>query len=225
MPPTRAEQSSASNGFSGILQVDGYGAYTALADARRSETPLDLAFCWAHWRRDFFDLAKPGNAPIAAEALTRIGMLYAIENEIRGRSAEERRNARAARSAPLVRDLFAWLETVLERLPQKGPLAETIRYGMKRRAGLMRFLEDGRIEIDNNTVERAMCPIALSRKNALFAGSDEGGAAWGVLASLIETCKLNGVEPHAYITDVLEKIVAGWPANRIDDLLPWAYVA
>ena len=124
-----------------------------------------------------------------------------------------------------MRDLFAWLETVLERLPQKGPLAETIRYGMKRRAGLMRFLEDGRIEIDNNTVERAMRPIALSRKNALFAGSDEGGAAWGVLASLIETCKLNGVEPHAYITDVLEKIVAGWPANRIDDLLPWAYVA
>jgi transposase len=212
-------------GFSGILQVDGYGAYAALADTRTAEARLDLAFCWAHWRRDFFDLAKPGNAPIAAEALARIGRLYAIEDEIRGRTADERRSERAERTAPLVRDLFVWLETVLEKLPQKGPLAEIIRYGLKRRTGLMRFLDDGRIEIDNNTVERAMRPIALSRKNALFAGSDEGGAAWGVLASLIETCKLNSVEPHAYITDVLEKIVAGWPANRIDDLLPWAYVA
>ena len=212
-------------GFSGILQVDGYGAYAALAETRTSEAPLDLAFCWAHWRRDFFDLAKPGNAPIGAEALARIGRLYTIEDEIRGRTADERRSERAERTAPLVRDLFAWLETVLEKLPQKGPLAEIIRYGLKRRTGLMRFLDDGRIEIDNNTVERAMRPIALGRKNALFAGSDEGGPAWGVLASLIETCKLNGVEPHGYITDVLEKIVAGWPANRIDDLLPWAYVA
>ena len=152
-------------------------------------------------------------------------MLYAIEDEIRGLTAEERRAVRAARSAPMVRDLFAWLETVLEKLPQKSPFAETIRYGLKRRAGLMRYLDDGRIELDNNTVERAMRPIALAGKTALFAGSDEGGAAWGALASLIETCTLNGVEPHACITDVLENIVAGWPARRIDDLLGWAYVA
>jgi hypothetical protein len=212
-------------GFQGVLQVDGYGGYNALTDARREEEPLGLAFCWTHWRREFFDLAKDGHAPIASEVLQRIAALHEIEARIRGLSADERRARRLRVSKPLVDDLFSWLEQRLDRLPQKGGLPEAIRYGLKRRRGLVRFIEDGRLEIDNNIVERAMRPIALGRKNALFAGSDEGGAAWGVIASLIETCKLNGVEPFAYLNDVLSKIVQGWPANRLDDLLPWAYVA
>jgi transposase len=212
-------------GFQGVLQVDGYGGYNALTDDRRKdEAPLQLAFCWTHWRRDFFDLAKGGHAPIAEEMLKRIAALYDVETEARGRSAEERRALRQEKSRPLVEALFAWAAQRLERLPKTGDLPDALRYGIKRRDGLSRFLDDGRLEMDTNTVERAMRPIALNRKNALFAGSDEGGKAWGVLASLIETCKLNGVEPHTYITDVLTKIVHGWPANRLDDLLPWAYV-
>ncbi len=213
------------DGFSGVLQVDGYGAYSALAKSRPPDAPLDLAFCWTHWRREFFDLAKSGHAPIATEVVTRIAALYAIEADIRGASADERRARRQTDTKPLVDDLFAWLAIKLDRIPQKGDLADAIRYGLKRRAGLCRLLDDGRLEMDNNTVERAIRPITLNRKNALFAGSDEGGIAWGVLASLIETCKLNGVEPLAYLTDVLTKLVQGWPANRIDDLLPWAYVS
>jgi transposase len=212
-------------GFKGVLQVDGYGGYNALADAKRRDDPLMLAFCWAHWRREFFDLAKGGNAPIADEALKRIAALYEIEARIRGQSADARCVARQREAAPLVEDLFGWLKERLERIMQGSELAGVIRYGLKRREGLTRFLEDGRIEIDNNTVERGMRGIALNRKNALFAGSDEGGAAWGVIASLIETCKLNGVEPNAYLTKTLTRIVRGWPANRLDELLPWADVA
>lgn len=166
-------------GFNGVLQVDGYGGYTALTDDRRKEAPLDLAFCWTHWRREFFDIAKGGAAPIAEE--------------------------------------------VLARIPKKGALAEAIRYGLKRRQGLTRFLVDGRIEMDTNPVERLIRPIALNRKNALFAGSDEGGANWGTIASLIETCKLNNVEPNAYLAEILMRIVNGWPNSRLDDLLPWPF--
>lgn len=220
-----AHAMAALDGFNGVLQVDGYGGYNALADHKRRTTPLDLAFCWAHWRREFYDLAKGGAAPIADETLKRIAALYAIEANITGRSASERRAARQAETKPLIDDLFVWLEQRLERLPQQSGLADAIRYGLKRRQGLTRFIDDGRLEIDNNTVERAIRPIALNRKNALFAGSDEGAASWGVTATLIETCKLNGVEPHAYLSDVLAKIVQGWPATRLDDLLPWAYVA
>lgn len=215
-------------GFNGVLQVDGYGGYTALTDDRRKEAPLDLAFCWTHWRREFFDIARsgkpvPAKAPIAEETLTRITALYDIEAQIRGMSAEERRAARTARSAPLVAGLFDFLGEKLARIPKKSALAEAIRYGLKRREGLSRFLGDGRIEMDTNPVERLIRPIALNRKNALFAGSDEGGANWGTIASLIETCKLNGVEPNAYLADVLTRIVNGWPNSRLDDLLPWAF--
>ena len=212
-------------GFQGVLQVDGYAGYNALTDNRRKEPPLALAFCWTHWRRDFFDLAQGGNAPIATEMLERIAKLYEIEAKIRGRSADQRRALRQAETKPLVDDLYAWLQIKLERVPQKGGIADIIRYGMRRRDGLSRFLDDGRLEMDTNTVERAIRPITLNRKNALFAGSDEGGIAWGVVASLIETCKLNGVEPQGYLTDVLTKIVNSWPSSRIDDLLPWAYVS
>ena len=137
--------------------------------------------------------------------------------------AEERRDARQARSRPIVEALEPWLHAKLLLVSQKSKLAEAIRYALSRWAGLSRFLDDGRLEIDSNVVERAIRPIALNRKNALFAGSDGGAEHWAVVASLVETCKLNSVDPHAYLVDVITRIVAGHPQSQIDNLLPWAY--
>jgi hypothetical protein len=159
-------------GYRGILQCDGYAAYKAQATGAGAT----LAFCWSHVRRGFYDLARGGAAPVAVEALARIGELYAIEAEIRGRPAPERQATRAERSRPLVEPLFTWLEAQLARLPASSPTAEAIRYALNHRDGLVRFLDDGRIEADTNTVERAIRPICLSRKNALFASGDDGGA-------------------------------------------------
>ena len=208
-------------GFKGVLQVDGYGGYRLLAG--RGE--VRLAFCWAHVRRRFYELASAGPAPIAAEALARLAALYRIEGELRGRPAEERRAVRQARSRPLLEAFEPWLRAELARISRKSALAEAIRYALARWAGLSLFLEDGRIEIDNNVVERTIRPLALNRKNALFAGSDGGAEHWAVVASLIETCKLHGVEPHAYLADVIARIVQGHPNSRLDELLPWAYPA
>jgi transposase len=206
-------------GFHGILQVDGYGAYVDLAEAGN----VLLAFCWSHVRRNFFDIQAATPAPIAAEALMRIATLYAIEDDIRGRSADARKQARQQRSKPLVEALHVWLESKLASASAKSTIAEAIRYALSRWAGLTRYLDDGRIEIDSNVVERTMRPIALGRKNHLFAGSDYGGEHWAVVASLIETCKMNGIDPQAYLCDVLTKIVARHPMSRIDELLPFAY--
>jgi hypothetical protein len=206
-------------GFAGVLQVDGYAGYRALAE----KGDVTLAFCWSHVRRRFYELAAAGPAPIANEALERIAALYAIEKDIRGRSADERRAVRGENSRPIVDALEAWLRGKLDLVSQKSKLAEAIRYALARWAGLARFIEDGRIDIDSNVVERSIRPIALNRKNALFAGSDGGGAHWATVASLIETCKLSGVEPNAYLADVITRIVNGHPNSQIDDLLPWAY--
>ena len=208
-------------GFMGILQVDGYGGYKVLA--RRND--VQLAFCWSHVRRKFYELATPGPAPIATEALTRIADLYRIEQDIRGRSAEERRMVRQQRSQPLVEALEPWLRIKLQLISQKTKLAEAIRYTLSRWQGLCLFLDDGRVEIDNNVVERSIRPLALTRKNALFAGSDGGAEHWATIASLIETCKLMGVEPYAYLADVITRIVDGHPNSRLDELLPWTYPA
>jgi transposase len=208
-------------GFSGILQVDGYGAYADLAEAGG----VALAFCWSHVRRQFYEIQLKTPAPIATEALVRIAALYAIEADIRGRSADERRQARQRRTKPLVDALRLWLDTKLAAVSGKSSIAGAIRYALSRWDGLARFLDDGRIEIDSNVVERAIRPIALGRKNHLFAGSDGGGEHWAVIASLIETCKMNSVDPQAYLRDVLAKIVARHPMDRIDQLLPFAYVA
>jgi hypothetical protein len=208
-------------GFKGILQVDGYGGYRALAE----RGDVQLAFCWAHVRRRFYELAVAGPAPIASEALKRIAELYAVETESRGRSADERRTHRQEKSRLILDKLEPWLRTKLGLISQKTKLAEAIRYTLSRWEGLTRFLDDGRIEIDSNVVERSIRPIALSRKNALFAGSDGGGEHWAIIASLIETCKLCGVEPHAYLEDVITRIVNRHPNSKIDDLLPWAYLA
>ena len=202
-------------GYRGIPQCDGYVAYKGLA----APAGVTLAFCWSHVRRGFYDLAKKNTAPIATEALRRIAALYAIDAEIRGKPAEQRQAVRQAKSQPLVEDLFAWFEVQLARLPRDSPTAEAIRYALNHRDGLHRFLEDGRIELDNNTVERAIRPLVLSRKNALFASGDDGGARWAAMASLIETCKLNGVNPQLYLTDLLTRLVNGWPNSRIDELV------
>ena len=153
----------------------------------------------------------------------RISRLYQIEDEIRGQSAEARRAARQTRSKELVDKLHVWLRQQLGRVSRSSIIAEDIRYGLNHWGGLSRFIDDGRIEIDSNTVERSIRGIALGRKNALFAGSDEGAQNWACLASLIETAKLDGVNPHAWLTDILTKLVNRWPASRIDELMPWAY--
>lgn len=207
------------SGFEGVLQVDGYAAYEVLA----KDGTIRLAYCWSHVRRQFYDLAAA--SPIATEALTRIAALYRIEADIRGRPAGERRAARQERSRPVIDVLEPWLREKLDLLSRKSKLAEAIRYALTRWAGLSLFLDDGRVEIDSNVVERAIRPLALNRKNALFAGSDGGGEHWAVIASLIETCKLVGVEPQAYLADVITRIVDGYPQRRLDDLLPWVYPA
>ena len=210
-------------GYRGIVQCDGYAAYKQVAQRGRAGNAVTLAFCWAHWRRRFYEIAKAGSAPIAEEALRRIAGLYKIEGQIRGNSAVERRAVRQAESKPVVEALKTWLAVQLARASAKSAIAVAIRYGLNHWDGLTRFLEDGRIEIDSNTVERSMRPIALNRKNALFAGHDTGAENWACLASLIETCKLNGVDPQAYLTDVLTKLVNLWPASRLDELMPWAW--
>ena len=163
--------------------------------------------------------------PIISEVLKRIAELYQIEAEIRGKSANERQVVRQEKTQPLVAALKTWLEKTLVQLASGSSIAQAIRYGLNRWDGLARFLDDGCIEIDSNTVERSIRPIALNRKNALFAGSDEGAENWAMLASLIETCKLHGVNPEAYLTDVLTKLVNNWPNSRLAELTPWAWVA
>jgi transposase len=207
-------------GYRGILQCDGYSAYKKFGGSKSTDPAVTLAFCWSHVRRGFYDLAK-AKAPIAIEALKRIAALYAIEADIRGKSATERQIARQAESKPLIGELRIWFEAQLAKLPARGPTAEAIRYALNHWDGLQRFLDDGRIELDNNSIERAMRPVCLSRKNSLFAGSDEGGENWACLASLIETCKLNRVNPQAYFADLLTRLVNGWPQKRIDELMPW----
>ena len=205
-------------GFHGVLQVDGYDAYKAMA---KQHGGVRLAFCWSHVRRAFYDL----DGPIAAETLARIAALYRIETDIRGRSAEERRTARQARSRSIITALEPWLREKLALVSQKSKLAEAIRYALTRWTGLTLFLDDGRVELDTNVVERAIRPLALNRKNSLFAGSDGGAGHWAVIASLIETCKLNRIEPRGYLADVITRIVQGHKNRRLDDLLPWSYLA
>jgi transposase len=210
-------------GYRGILQCDGYAAYKKFAGSKSVEASVTLAFCWSHVRRGFYDLAK-AKAPIATETLQRIAALYEIEARVRGKSAADRLAVRQTESKPLVAELRIWFETQIAKLPARGPTADAIRYALNHWDGLCRFLDDGRIELDTNSVERSMRPVCLSRKNSLFAGSNEGAENWACLASLIETCKLNGVNPHAYFTDLLTRLVNGWPQRRIDELMPWLWI-
>ena len=206
--------------FVGILQVDGYGGYAALA---RRRNHIHLAFCWAHVRRKFYELAD--SSPVATEVLRRIAQLYAIEDEVRGLPAEQRRLIRSERSRIIVDDLHQYLNARNRQVSAKSKLGEAIRYALTRWDGLSRFLNDGRIDLDSNTVERSIRPLALNRKNALFAGSDEGGDNWAVTATLIENCKISGINPHTWLTETLSKLAAGHPASAVGELMPWTAVA
>mgnify|MGYP001788395018 CR=1 FL=1 len=206
--------------FRGILQVDGYAGFGQLKSA--TNQPPQLAFCWAHARRKFYDVHVATKSPIAQEALQRIAALYAIESDIRGRSAEDRQRERQQRSRPLVEELQIWLREQLARLSGRSKLAQAIRYAFNHWEGLIRFLDDGRLELDTNIVERAMRPIALGRKNALFAGADSGGRHWSIVVTLIQTAKLNDVKPLAWLTNVLMRMVSGQTKrHELDQLLPW----
>jgi hypothetical protein len=211
-------------GFRGTLQVDAFAGFDRLA-AERKNSDVVLAHCWAHTRRKFYDVHQATASPIAAEALQRIAALYRVEEAIRGRPADQRRQARIEASRPILDAFKPWLETQLGRVSGKSPLATAIRYTLTRWASLGQFVDDGRIEIDTNTVERTMRPIALGRKNHLFAGSDGGARTWATIASVIQSAKLNDIEPFAYIRDILERMVQGHPINRIDELLPWNYAS
>ncbi len=211
-------------GFDGILQIDGYQGYNRLTrPTRKGGRPITVAHCWAHARRKLREVFDRDGSEIAAEGLRRIAELYAIEKDIRGTSPGQRLSARQARSAPLVAAFGEWLQGQRLRVSAKSRLGEKLAYIHSHWQGLQTFLTDGRVEIDSNNVENLVRPIALNRKNALFAGHDEGGKAWGRIASLIETCKINGVEPFAWLKATLTTIAAGHPKNRIDDLLPWNF--
>jgi transposase len=202
--------------FSGILQADAYAGFGHLYEAGR----IQEAACWAHARRAFYDIHQANQSPIAAEALARIGALYGIESEIRGRPPDERAAARQARAGPLLESLREWLRQTLARVSKKSELAKAISYVLMRWTALTRYVADGGIEIDNNAAERALRTVALGRKNYLFCGSDAGGERAAAMYSLIGTAKLNGLDPEAYLRYVLERI-ADHPINRIEALLPW----
>ena len=203
--------------FSGVLQVDGYPGFDRLGDGGN----IRLAACWAHARRKFFDVQQATGSPVAAEALRRIAELYAVETAIRGQTATERQVTRQCQSRQLVAAMKAWLEQQFRQIPPRGGLADAIRYALARWDTLCCFLNDGRIELDTNTVERAIRPITLGRKNHLFAGSDGGAERWATVCSLLSTAKLNDVEPFAYLKDILERMSAGHPMSQLDELLPW----
>lgn len=204
--------------FNGILQADAYGGWNGLYDSGR----VTEAACWAHARRPWWDLYDEhrDEQGLAAQALRRIQAMYAIEADIRGQPPDVRRAQRQARAGPLLAEFHAWLQGVLTKVSTKSELAKAARYSLARWAALTRYVDDGRIEIDNSAAERAIRGIALGRSNYLFFGSDEGGHRAASLYSLVETAKLNGLDPQAYLREVLERI-AEHPINRIDELPPW----
>lgn len=213
-------------GFNGILQVDGYTAYTSLAKTRakggNNET-IQLAGCWAHLRRKFYDLHITGVSQAATDTVVAMSALWKVEDEVRGRDADTRATLRQQKSAVIVTGLFDLWERELRKISGKSKTAEAIRYALSRRDALEQFLADGRVEIDSNIVERAIRPQTITRKNSLFAGSEGGGRTWATLATLLQTCKMNSVDPLAWLCQTLTRIAQGWPASEIEALMPWNF--
>jgi hypothetical protein len=207
--------------FRGFLQADGYSGFGRLYETSNGApaTVTEVA-CWAHVRRKFYDIHVATNAPIAGDALARIGQLFDIERAAMGRSPQVRARIRQSAARPVIDDLAAFFDASLTMISGKSELAGAIRYARSRWSALTRYLEDGRLEISNNAAERAIRPLALGRKNYLFAGSDAGGERAATAYTLIETAKLNGLDPEAYLRDVLGRI-ADHHINRIGELLPW----
>jgi transposase len=210
-------------GYGGILQVDGYAAYNQLIRKDGGNDGPRLAGCWAHSRRRFYELHTAGDSQVATTTVERMAELWKLEAEVRGQSPKARATARQAISAPIVAELFALWQQTLPRISGKSKLAEAIRYAIARREVFERFLTDGLIEIDSNIVERAIRPQTITRKNSLFAGSDGGGRTWATIATLLHTCKMNHVDPAAWLTQTLGRIANQWPSAEIDALMPWNY--
>ncbi len=208
--------------WSGVMQADAFSGYNALYEEGRKPAPVVEAACWAHGRRDFFDFAKLAKAPIAVELVRRIDELFAIERAINGEPAEVRRAVRQERSKPLVAALEACMREQFERLSPKNDLAKAIHYMLTRWASFTRFLDDGRICLSNNAAERALRCVAVGRRNWTFAGSDAGGQRAAAVYSMIETCKMNDVDPRAWLADVLARL-PDHPAHRVSELMPWAW--
>jgi len=207
--------------FTGLLQADGYAGFGKLYTTGR----IHEVACWAHFRRKIFENHQNSPTPLTTDLLERIARLYRIEEEIRGRPPDVRRRYRHERSKPQIEELRVAIDDALRRLSPKSSMAKALAYGRKRWTALTRFLDEGLAEIDNNIAERAMRSVAIGRKNWLFAGSKAGGERAAAIYSVIETCKLNGIEPQAYIAETLEKIAGGWPASRWDELMPWNWTA
>ena len=210
-------------GFKGTVQVDGYSGHNRLRREDRPGGALTLAACWVHARRGLKEVFDSNASPIAAEGLKRIAQLYKIEDKIRGEPPATRQFVRWTESAPLVNAFGVWLDEQRSRVSPRSRLGEKLTYIANQWDGLLVFLYDGRVEMDSNFVENRIRPIKLTAKNALFAGHDEGARSWGRVGSLIETCKMNGVEPYAWLKSTLEKIAAGHPQSRIHELLPWNF--
>jgi transposase len=211
-------------GFGGqLLQCDGYDGYERLTRIERPQGPWTLVHCWSHLRRRFVKQMRNTKSPIAEAAVRQIAALYAVETTVRGMPPEDRLNARRDLSLPIVTALRPWFEKQLSMISSGSTLAADIRYALAHWKGLTRFLDDGRLELDTNPVENAIRPVALTRKNALFAGHEVGAENWALLASIVATCKLSDVNPVAYIAETLEAILNGHPQSGIEDLMPWRF--
>lgn len=208
--------------YCGTIQVDGYDAYKALVRSGSTKDRITLAFCLAHARRKFVDAYRKSPSPVAAAIIALIGEVYAIEARIRGSKAEDRLRVRKAETTDVMAQIKARIDVMLPQLSPQSDLAKAMRYTRAHWAGLMRFLDDGRLEVDSNTVERGMRNVAQGRKSSLFAGSEGGAEAWAVLASLLQTARLNGLDPYTWLDDVLERMVCGEvKINDLEQLLPW----
>jgi transposase len=207
-------------GYVGLMQADAFDGYNQLYKAQRKPAPILEAACWSHGRRKFFDLAKSGQAPIASEAVRRIDILFEIERTINGKTPEQRLTVRREKSGPIVADLETWMRQQRTLLSSGNDTAKAINYLLNRWAAFTRFLDDGRVCLSNNAAERALRGVAVGRRNWTFAGSDAGGHRAAAVYTLIETCKMNDVDPQAWLADVLARL-PDHPANKVADLLPW----